>query len=202
MENATDALQMAFAVFVFVLALSISINAFGEARQTTQIILDSRDREYDYTYVEDNGTTQRIVGIETIIPSIYKAYKENYKIVFKNDDRNGFPLYDKSVSNNPNDTVSVCSIDLETDVIGSDEQKEKFIKAWLYGTKYPEDVEELKISGIFLNARNDFYRTLKGQRFKENLGVYYQEEVQGKSDVSDANKNKKRVITYTKFNTF
>lgn len=88
MENITEALQMAFGVLVFVVALSISINAFGEARQTSQIILDYRDREYDYTYVEDNGgTTERIVSAETIIPSIYKAYKENYKIVFKQ--RNG-----------------------------------------------------------------------------------------------------------------
>ena len=46
MENAADALQMAAAVLVFVLALSISINAFGEARQTAQTILDNRDREY------------------------------------------------------------------------------------------------------------------------------------------------------------
>ena len=84
MENAADALQMAAFVLIFVLALSISINAFGEARQTSQIILDYKDREYDYTYVEDNGeTTERIVSAETIIPSIYKAYKENYKIVFK-----------------------------------------------------------------------------------------------------------------------
>ena len=91
MENVTEALQMAFGVLVFVVALSISINAFGEARQTSQIILDARDREYDYSWVEDNnGSTERIVLAETIIPSIYKAYKENYKIVFK--DKDGYLL--------------------------------------------------------------------------------------------------------------
>lgn len=87
MENATDALHMAAAVLIFVLALSISINAFGEVRQTSQTILEYKDREYDYSYVEDNGTTQRIVSAETIIPSIYRAYKENYKIVFKESSR-------------------------------------------------------------------------------------------------------------------
>lgn len=87
MENVADALKMAAAVLVFVLALSISINAFGEARQSSQIILDSRDREYDYTYVENAESTQRIVSAETIIPSIYRAYKENYKIVFKDKSR-------------------------------------------------------------------------------------------------------------------
>lgn len=89
MENVADALKMAAAVLAFVLALSISINAFGEARQSSQIILDSRDREYDYdyTYVENIESTQRIVSAETIIPSIYRAYKENYKIVFKDKSR-------------------------------------------------------------------------------------------------------------------
>ena len=82
MENAAEALKMAAAVLIFVLALSISINSFSEVRQTSQTILNYRDREYDTTYVEDNGSTERIVGAETIIPTIYKSYKENYKIIF------------------------------------------------------------------------------------------------------------------------
>ena len=83
MENATDALKMAASLLIFVVALSISINAFSRARQTSQIILDYSDREYDYTYVEENKDqngnilTERLVGIETIIPNIYKAYSEN-----------------------------------------------------------------------------------------------------------------------------
>ena len=93
MENVTDALKMAAAVLIFVLALSISINAFGEARITATTILEYKDREYDYTYVEENkdsegnSITQRIVGAETIVPAIYKAYRENYKIVFKDKSR-------------------------------------------------------------------------------------------------------------------
>ena len=51
MENAADALQMAAAVLIFVLALTIAINSFSQARQTAQLILDYNDREYDYTYV-------------------------------------------------------------------------------------------------------------------------------------------------------
>lgn len=132
MENAADALQMAAFVLIFVLALSISINAFGEARQTSQIILDYTDREYDYTYVEDNGETmERIVSAETIIPSIYKAYKENYKIVFKNKQGDGLELYQKAEATTTPNKKSICSIDLEKDIVGDDRQKEKFIKAWL-----------------------------------------------------------------------
>ena len=82
MENAAEALKMAAFVLIFMLALSISINAFGTAGKTAQTVLNYKDREYDYTYVKE-GETQRIVSAETIVPSIYKAYKENYKIVFK-----------------------------------------------------------------------------------------------------------------------
>lgn len=196
MENAAEALKMAAAVLIFVLALSISINAFGEARQSTQAILNYRDREYDYTYVEENVSTQRIVNAETIIPSIYKAYKENYKIVFKGIE----PLYEKGSANSiSSEKIPVYSIDLERDVLGSDKEKEKFIQCLLYGKKYAEDREEFKKSGIYLKDEN-FYDKIIGKKFKESLGVYYQEEVQGQVDTPDANRTKKRVITYEVIN--
>ncbi len=54
MENAIDALHMAAGFLIFVVALTISINAFGQARVTSEIILSYKDREYDYTYVDSN----------------------------------------------------------------------------------------------------------------------------------------------------
>lgn len=193
MENAVDALKMAAAVVIFVLALSISINAFGEARRSAQIILEYRDREYDYTYVEDSGTTQRVVGIETIIPAIYRAYKENYKIVFdtiKIDTSKG--LYQKK--DKEGNYVPVFSIDLENEVLGSDAQKEEFITAILYGANNDTKNKFMTNLGISLNT-NGIYDTIKGKTFVEKLGVYYQEELQ-QNNAPDANKTEKRVITY------
>lgn len=195
MENATDALKMAAAVLIFVLALSISINAFGEARRTSQVILDYRDREYDYTYIT-SGTTQRQVGLETIIPSIYKAYKENYKIIFDMqniNDNNG--LYSKKNENGDYDEINY--IDLEKEVLGSDQQKEEFIKAIIYGTNSNSDVyKKFYDLGIRLKD-NGIYARIKGKKVIEKLGIYYQEDIQGESNTPDANKTKKRVITYT-----
>ena len=48
MENAVDALKMAGAVLIFVMALSVSIVAFGQVRETADIILDYKDRETFY----------------------------------------------------------------------------------------------------------------------------------------------------------
>ena len=81
MENAAEALKIAAWVLIFVVALSMCINSFSQARQTMDTILEYNDKEYSYTYVEDNGSTERIVGYESIIPTIYRAYKENYKII-------------------------------------------------------------------------------------------------------------------------
>ena len=195
MENAADALKMAAAVLIFVLALSISINAFGEARKASQIILDYNDREYDYTYVEENKDDdgnileERIVGLETIVPSIYRAYKENYKIVFKFNNNTDY-LYEK-------DDMLINYIDLEKEVLGSDTQREEFIKGILYGGETPGFLTNL---GITLNSEGEgLYNKIKEGKYKfiESLGVYYQEEVNGGESTPDANKTKKRVITYT-----
>lgn len=199
MENAIDALHIGVSVMLFVLALSISISAFGRARETAQLVLNYRDREYDYAYVENSGTTERIVNAETVIPSIYKAFKENYKIVFKGLTE---PVYQKrNTAENflTQERIDIYSIDLERDVVGSDEEKERFIRCLLYGSNasYHKDIDNFATSGIFLQKQN-FYDTIikAGTKFKETLGVYYQEELQGQSDAPEANKTKKRVITY------
>ena len=151
MENAVDALHMAFGVFIFVLALSVSINAFGEARLTSELVLNYQDREYYSEYVQENKDsdgnilTERIVGLENIIPTIYKAYKENYKIVFKD-----IELYQKY--NVAGQLVSVHSIDLEKDVIGSDSEKEEFLKVLLNGARRFKFTSKIpKIRDILFN---------------------------------------------------
>lgn len=181
MENAADALQIAGFVLIFVLALSISINAFGQARQTSQIILDYKDREYDYTYIDQSiqnyGALQRRVRAETIVPAIYKAYKENYKIVFQFSTDNPLStsgLYKKG--ENETSAIRMYSIDLEKEVLGSNDRKEEFIKGILYGKG---KIDSSKINtDIFLNP-DGLYDIIKGRNrtFQEFLGVYYQEEI-------------------------
>ena len=202
MENAAQALKMAAAVMIFVLSLTITITSFGEARKTLQTIISSQDRELnsraeDYvstvTDASGNIITQRTVRAETIVPTIYKAYKENYKIVFKGLSQ---PLYRKASTSVSGDRIDIYAIDLEKDVVGTNKEKEEFVMALLYGSRYPQLIDKFKKTGIFL-YNEDFYDTIKGKSFIESLGVYYQDELEGASDVPDANRIKKRVITYT-----
>ena len=209
MENAVDALHMAASVLIFVLALTISINAFGQARQTANMLVSYNDREYSYTYVEENKDssgnvlTERLVGLDSIIPSIYKAYRENYKIVFENSESvldNNEGLYKKR-NNETGEYEPVFQIDLENESLAGEEQKLEFLMAIIYGDKIDNfDSVSDRVrnnSGITLNNEG-LYDKINNRKFKEDIGIYYQEEAGGVGeDVPEANKTEKRVITYT-----
>lgn len=211
MENAAEALKMAAWVLIFVVALSICINLFSESRQTMDAILEYNDKEYDYTYVEQNKDlegniiTERIVGIESIIPTIYRAYKENYKIIFP--ERDDYVLYTKKSVKSTSTSNSIVRekihyIDIEKETTGNDKMKEDFIKYIIFGTKENQPLNNFP--NIIFNGTGDssLYNKIKDKKFKEYLGVYYQEEA-GDSDASstpNANKTKKRVITYEEVN--
>lgn len=85
MENATDAIKMAFAVMVLVMALSVSIISFNKVKATSDVVLYTKDETnyYDYQGAIGKEAENRIVGLETIIPTLYKYYKENYTIIFR-----------------------------------------------------------------------------------------------------------------------
>lgn len=85
MENATRALIMAFAVFIFVIALTVSMVSLNSVKRVSDAILYTKDETNYYTYTDVKGKAaqNRIVGLETIIPTLYKYYKENYTVVFK-----------------------------------------------------------------------------------------------------------------------
>ena len=146
-------------------------------------------------------------GLESIIPTIYKACKENYKIIFDKD-----LIGDDGVYQKQNDTTNapIYSIDLQKEVIGGDEQKEDFIMAILYGEKYENFKKFKNVKKTFsTNLKiilNDegIYDKIRNRRVKESIGIYYQEEevtdgsTSNTENVPDANKTEKRIITYTK----
>ena len=179
MENGVEALKMAFGLIIFVLAISISISCFGLASQTLQRIWQMQQE--DESYVTDSegnylnyinfkiGDGNREVGIETIIPTMYKAYKENFAIYFYDSAGNPWTLYEKD--GNP-----INYIDLQQEV---------------HGTKTPKEYLEEKIL-----SNKEVYNKLANNTFIEKLGEYYQNDVAGTTETAEVNKIKKRVIAY------
>ena len=92
MENAVKALEYAFAVLIFVIGLSASIYLLSEVKTTSDIVFSRVDTQQFYVDAEipedeltDNENIKyngRIVNIETIIPTLYRYYKENYIVEF------------------------------------------------------------------------------------------------------------------------
>lgn len=89
MENAADALRIGAWVLIFVMALSVCINAFGQAKTSMDAILAYNDREYYTSYINESEymdgdilRTRRKVGYQDIVPTIYRAYKDNFRITF------------------------------------------------------------------------------------------------------------------------
>lgn len=96
MENASDAIIMAGAMLIFVIALTVAMTVFSQARETIDMVVYASDATNYYEYIDttnSNGVKNRIVSFETVIPTLYKYYKENYTVVFLDKSGNGLDLY-------------------------------------------------------------------------------------------------------------
>ena len=200
MENAVDALKMAGAVMLFIIALSVSIVSFGQVREATDSIIDSQDREVTYIngdfYYEATGL-ERQVGLETIIPSVYRVYSERYKVVFEGlDDETLFTyrttrgqlIKRKTLGSEPNN-----GIDYEPLTVADRRQNSKvFLNAIIYGDRSNGLFDTWYGVNIILPNKS-LYDQLKNKTVTEKLGVYYTNDTE---DVTEANKKKKRVIIY------
>lgn len=197
MENAADALKIAFAVMVFVLALSLSISCLSEANSAVQAVAFMRDRETNYTYVTPSSDLTRIVGVETVVTSMYKAYEENFQIRFYDSNNNPLVLYYRTDNNGniikkDNAKIPVTYIDLKDENYANAEEAITHLNFLLGNYRnYNDNVNLNKYRNQII--KNDYpdglYNFFAGKKFKENLGEYYQG--------TDSTKIKKRVITYT-----
>lgn len=114
----------------------------------------------------------RIVSAETIIPNMYRAYKENFEIRFLQSDGSQFELYKKNV-NGTNQNINYVDLVKEG---------------------YANEGEAIEHLNSIL--KNSLYEELAEETFIEYLGEYYMEDVAGDTTTADINKTKKRVIVY------
>ena len=211
MENAVDALKMAGSVLLFVIGLTIAILAFSQAREAIDSVLRYSDREAftmqdeevrkRFYYLSNENDTNRYVGLETIIPSIYRSYKENYKIVFEFPD--DYYLYQDRET----------GLDIkEIDTVNMPDPKE-FIEGILYHEYETNESDFRRKFGIVKMGTESLYNYIVSHQtqynIKESLGVYVQDEIRNSNQVDntddeinisntvpDRNKYRKRIITY------
>lgn len=211
MENAAEAIKMSVAVLIFTLALGISMSSFSEVREVSQMILNYKDKEYNYSYIPSNGDTTRKVSVETIVQAIYRAYNENYKIYFyeNGNESNPLTLFKEGMTQEKKD---INYIDLRKQALANVEKRNQFIGCILYGSSYREpngksfnDIKnDFKEVGIILQEQGLYDKIISSGGAEEKFGVYYEDDeiIDGsnpndsESNVPQANRIKKRVITY------
>lgn len=212
MENAVEALKIAAGVLLFVLALTVSISCFSQANRAVTSIVNMRDRDTQILYdqIKPSSELTRTVGVETIVPTMYKAFSENIDIQFKDQNGNEIPIYYKLTQNlkdgcytrykdNNEEEVKMSSIIEGQDSI-VDSNSEKILDIILYGESATEVGTEMhKYNNIHLytvanNSCKGFYEYLKDKMFEEQLGEYY--PIDTTNSGSTSTQTKKRVITY------
>ena len=87
MENATDALKMAFAVFVFVIALSTVFSLMTKTKEVADTVLWYSDKTNYYDWTDEKTDEGRIVGEDTVISALQTQVKE--KVFVQIQDQNG-----------------------------------------------------------------------------------------------------------------
>ena len=128
MEIASEALMMAFGVLIFVLALTVAITSFSQAREVSDAVLYTADETNYYDYQEATGkaSQNRIVGLETIIPTLYKYYKEDYTVLFRHGN------YDES-------TGELSNVQLQRLYTTASEYKKSGVQIW--SKNYDDDMK-------------------------------------------------------------
>jgi len=140
MENASEALKIGFAIFVFALGTVLLFRVGSVARDVSAEMVAEADKTTYYTYYKgdefklaDDGN--RIVTLEQMIPAIYRYSTESC----------GVTIIDKRESGTP----IVARFDMETELFcnswngRNDSQKRELIKSLNYYVLNPVGADPL-----------------------------------------------------------
>lgn len=137
MENAVDALKIAFGMLVFVIALTLAFMVFSQATQTSTKMLFASDKTNYYTYSDEPNEQGRIVGADVVISSLYRYYKESVVV--------------RIVDGNNTEEFNT-----ETDGGLSQKERKKRVNEWINDNKnnltgtFLETFDEVKKSGEYI----------------------------------------------------
>lgn len=202
MENAMDALKIAAGVLMFVLALTISISCFSQANESVTTIVKMTDKDYKIAYDNikpSNGLT-RVVGVETIVPTMYKTFDENIEIYFKDANGNSLPIYYKTGGNGKrvqedNHDITVDYVNLAAETYPDKETCIKHLDMILAvgernSYEFDSNMVEKYKEQFHENYPYGFLAFIEDKKFEEKLGEYYE------SNGPTSTQIKKRIITY------
>ncbi|MCF0124323.1 MAG: hypothetical protein HUJ68_00935 [Clostridia bacterium] len=219
MENATDALVMAGSVLLFIIGLTVAVLSFSNVREAIDARLNYADREYitikedpRYYYVASTNNPTRNVGLDTVIPSLYRAFKESYTVVFnfQNFNNGRYYLYEYTdgkqyslIDFSDNNSINIDDDDKGNHKITiAPEDVNEFINGIIYGVS-TSNLENFKDKFNVTPNTQPLIEILSGENIEieEKLGVYNSHDIGSETsilneDTRKAQETKIRVITY------
>lgn len=98
MENVTRALIMAFSMLIFVVGFSYSMYLINRLTTTSNTLLESVSTTKYYDNIKVEGELgNRDVGVDTIVPTLYRYYKENYAVKILDSNDSVIQLFDVNI---------------------------------------------------------------------------------------------------------
>ncbi len=201
MDDAVQALTMAFAVLVFVIALSISMMLISQARHTSDVLTQYSDLTafYDNIQLDDNEgvtETERVVGLDTVIPTLYRYYKENFCVKIYDVDNTLLQIFDVNIETNLRSAIvntNAGTSKTDQDLIKDEAYKEIYNDSskpyCLFGAPWLGSTETIK-------QRIDFF--VNGNAgYINNTYVSYSGDDCFASKVNENTKFKERFISYS-----
>lgn len=139
MENSVQALLIAFAVLIFVVALTLSFTTLSQAKSTADVVLFYSDREKFQKYVKADPDEQydggRTVSTDTVLATLARSLKENFAVTIIED--SSVEVFDYAIDNR---------VDLERNI-------KTFIKNHIgSNNKYRETYQEVVLGGTVHEA--------------------------------------------------
>lgn len=156
MENAADALKIAFAIFVFVIAITVTFSLVSQAKSTADYVLYYSDKTNFYEHL-NSSKKNRVVSVSEVISALHRYYKESVCVIVKLEtDTYRFDLNRETIL-----------LDGKTS-LGSQSDKEKNLEKFINeqllklpeGTKFEEEFVEVPIGGIYEIGEDDTEITL------------------------------------------
>lgn len=201
MENASDALIMAGEMLIFIVALTVCISSFTKVRVEIDKIVGQKETvqmakngdEY-INYIKSKETKSiRVVGAETLLPSMYRAIKENYVIYIK------LNAYDDDYIKNSGIVLTKATKDVSIITRNSDGTTSSstvinngdYIIKITIGSKTAEINQN--VNAILKDNNKNFFNYIKGKIFYEYLGEY---QDWAETGVSSEDRAIHRIITY------
>ena len=109
MENLAHALYMALAMLTFIIAFSYSLFLINKVNYTSSTIISGIEGQYYDSLalgkvIENNEdrNRSRIVGVDTIIPTLYRYYKESFAVKILDADGTLLQYFDTTTEGDVN----------------------------------------------------------------------------------------------------